>query len=36
MDQVNELIMLIQALKEMEVTGTSVMYFFFERRIQHP
>jgi hypothetical protein len=34
MDQVNELIKLIQALKLMGVTRPSVMYSFFERRIQ--
>lgn len=34
MGQVNELIVLIQALEEMGVTGASTMYSFFERRIQ--
>jgi hypothetical protein len=34
MSQVNELIVLIQALKEMRVTGAFAMYSFFERRIQ--
>jgi hypothetical protein len=34
MVQVNELLDLIQALKLMGVTGASVMYSFFERRIQ--
>jgi hypothetical protein len=34
MDQVNELLEMIQALTLMGVTGASVMYSFFERRIQ--
>lgn len=34
MVQVNELLDLIQALKLMRVTSASVMYLFFERRIQ--
>jgi hypothetical protein len=34
MDQVNELLELIAAHKEMEVTGASVMLSFFKRRIQ--
>jgi hypothetical protein len=34
MDQVNELLALIAAHKEMGVTGTSVMLSFFKRRIQ--
>jgi hypothetical protein len=34
MDQVNELLEMIQALKMMGVTGASVMYSFFECRIQ--
>jgi hypothetical protein len=34
MEQVNELLELIQALKLMGVTGESVMYSFFEHWIQ--
>jgi hypothetical protein len=34
MDQVNELLELITAHKEMGVTGASVMLSFFKRRIQ--
>jgi hypothetical protein len=32
MEQVEEIIVLILALKDMGVTGASVMYSFFERR----
>jgi hypothetical protein len=34
MDQVNELLAIIAAHKEIGVTGTSVMFSFFKRRIQ--
>jgi hypothetical protein len=34
MDQVNELLDTIAADKEMGVTGTSVMFSFFKRRVQ--
>jgi hypothetical protein len=34
MDQVNELLDTIAAHKEMGVTGTSVMFSFFKRRVQ--
>jgi hypothetical protein len=34
MDQVDELLAIIAAHKEIEVTGESVMFFFFKRRIQ--
>jgi hypothetical protein len=34
MEQVNELFTLIQALKLMGVIGASMMYSFFERRVQ--
>jgi hypothetical protein len=34
MEQVNELLELIQALKLMGVTGASLMYSFFECQIQ--
>jgi hypothetical protein len=34
MDQVNELLDTIAAHKEMGVTGTSIMFSFFKRRVQ--
>jgi hypothetical protein len=34
MDQVNELLAIIAAHKEIGVTGASVMFSFFKRRIQ--
>jgi hypothetical protein len=34
MDQVDELLTIIAAHKEIGVTGASVMFFFFKRRIQ--
>jgi hypothetical protein len=34
MDQVEELLEIIAAHKEMGVTGTSVMFSFFKRRVQ--
>jgi hypothetical protein len=34
MEQVEELIVLIQALREMGVIGESVKYSFFERQVQ--